>query len=533
MDLRPREERDLNEIYPELDSTGVLPVFVANDDDGEVNGWPRVATRDPIFRPVDTKAPPPIDGWEKFGYIGHNQRMEPSEVYHRPFVQPSKRRVGYDMDEQDEKFVEWCRSNDIEILAELLEVAMVFLDRQWDSLDKLLPHHPHPRFLTLESDEHKYGNDDGVAPGLEYDQRCAVCNESDCTPDNAIVFCDGCDIAVHQECYGIAFIPEGLWLCRKCMINRDRDVSCVFCPLRTGAFKQLDTSQWGHVMCGLWINEVYFANPTYMEPIEGMNQIPKLRWKLVCYLCKKRVGACIQCYNRLCVAAYHVTCARRAQLPMELTEGISGALVNKTLLKLYCHRHAPPGWHGDINKCRNYYRDLDILLKQNEQLTLRYQAASRLNQFKWKTVHNTPIAPEVFAHRLVLAVGCSVDLAYKLCKWWCLKRDAKRGRLTRPPSPPLDIGDAKFAGELVGELEKLAAIAHTNEEAAVVRGQINDIEWEQLMRVYYPEKMIGGASNDEMKTRTYPFVEVDGAEVSLKSYDYKQVLEEEGLLEVE
>ena len=41
------------------------------------------------------------------------------------------------------------------------------------------------------------------------DALCAVCGGGDWVPHNQIVFCERCDVAVHQRCYGVAEIPVG------------------------------------------------------------------------------------------------------------------------------------------------------------------------------------------------------------------------------------------------------------------------------------------------------------------------------------
>ncbi|KAI3406161.2 hypothetical protein KGF56_001003 [Candida oxycetoniae] len=533
--LKPREELELSELYPDFDETAQLPVFLVHNDEEEVTETRRASGRDfaaaaaapppiaernlktPTFKKIQLKLPNPNIKFNKqlleYGY------QEPLKTYNkviqntyiRPFQLPSftrkdsnsqelvkqfldkkKNLVEYDMDEQDVLFLKARNDqskNVIKITFEIFEIMISTLESEWSKLEHQMNSvcnfnndngssfggdygggsggNLSRKLLTVGHNNARYGNDDGIEPGSIYDQKCAVCNDSDCDNSNAIVFCDGCDIAVHQECYGVAFIPEGQWLCRKCMINKNKKTTeCVFCPSTTGAFKQLDNSLWSHVICALWINELYFANPVYMEPIEGIDAIPKSRWKLTCYICKQRVGACIQCTNRNCFQAYHVTCAKRAGLYMEMTHGIKGALLNKLSMKSFCEKHSPASFDVDsvlkgIDKTRCYFRDIKLLNQENARLSSNEKFANKLNIFKWKTEQGAPIAPKLFSDILVktmynLKVENQISLpeettsqvlelsrlpnrtkaeidedlrsiANEVCRYWCLKRELKNG----------------------------------------------------------------------------------------------------------
>lgn len=159
---------------------------------------------------------------------------------------------------------------------------------------------------------------------------CCVCSDERGWAENPLVYCDGhgCNVAVHQACYGIVQVPTGPWFCRKCE-SQERAARvtifqrCELCPQKEGALKRTDTGGWCHVVCALFIPEAWFANVQTMEPIVLKN-VPQERFNKVCYICEEQsreskaaTGACMQCNKNGCKQNFHVTCAQAQGLLCE------------------------------------------------------------------------------------------------------------------------------------------------------------------------------------------------------------------------
>ncbi|KAJ7313639.1 hypothetical protein JRQ81_005206 [Phrynocephalus forsythii] len=155
---------------------------------------------------------------------------------------------------------------------------------------------------------------------------CCVCSDERGWAENPLVYCDGhgCNVAVHQACYGIVQVPTGPWFCRKCESQeRAARVRCELCPHKDGALKRTDNGGWAHVVCALYIPEVQFANVLTMEPIV-LQYVPHDRFNKTCYICEEQgreskaaSGACMTCNRHGCRQAFHVTCAQMAGLLCE------------------------------------------------------------------------------------------------------------------------------------------------------------------------------------------------------------------------
>ncbi|XP_077450437.1 bromodomain-containing protein 1 isoform X2 [Stigmatopora argus] len=278
---------------------------------------------------------------------------------------------------------------------------------------------------------------------VDQDTVCAVCADGDCHDGNAILSCDLCKVAVHQDCYGVPYSPEGQWLCRHCLQSPAKPAACVLCPSKGGAVKKTDDNRWGHVVCALWVPEVGFANTTLIEPIDGVRRIPPARWKLTCYLCKEKgVGACIQCHKANCYTAFHVSCAQKGGLFMkmepikDLTE--SGEPTLSLKKTAYCGAHTPVG-------CVR--RKLAIYDRVKPKNGLCSPAGKDRGDAKWKQKKKTrkvelsdvesetpapTTVPSFPAHRLQTILN-QVSVQKKkafvelVLNYWTLKRQSRNG----------------------------------------------------------------------------------------------------------
>lgn len=200
---------------------------------------------------------------------------------------------------------------------------------------------------------------------------CCICMENVSTANNRLLQCSVCKIAVHQECYGVTYVPQGSWLCHKCLSLPYSNPKCELCPNLGGAYKQTEDSKWCHVNCALWIPECGFSRPIYLEPIDFLEDIPESRFKFTCSVCnKKSDGACIQCYKSGCFSAFHVTCGLKKGFSMRIeivtTNKAGGKVAYSVKKEAFCQLH-----HKTLSPSSNPHHSFyNKELKTNERQKL-------------------------------------------------------------------------------------------------------------------------------------------------------------------
>jgi len=157
------------------------------------------------------------------------------------------------------------------------------------------------------------------------DTICGICFDGESTEKNPIVFCETCDLPLHQSCYGIKDIPEGDYFCDRCLyIERQMigssvrvDPECSCCPVKKGAMKITEEGTWIHVMCALWYHDhVKIKNKMLMKSICITSSTSSFG---CCSVCKMNSGLTIKCSRRQCKKYFHPICAWYGGLEMRIS----------------------------------------------------------------------------------------------------------------------------------------------------------------------------------------------------------------------
>lgn len=179
---------------------------------------------------------------------------------------------------------------------------------------------------------------------LEQDMNavCNICNDGEVTPDNQILFCEACNVPVHQMCYGIDTVPEGDYYCIACRyFGREKmiqelakrgdgssprvplpplPISCELCPIKKGAYIRTampanspnsGVPKWVHMACAKWqgLNFIEKDKPDVVEDVTELKRGFR-RLDFSCAICQGKRGAYQQCRHEGCNLWMHMTCAR-------------------------------------------------------------------------------------------------------------------------------------------------------------------------------------------------------------------------------
>ena len=302
--------------------------------------------------------------------------------------------------------------------------------------------------------------DDSVYP--EGELQCEICTDSDTSNANVLVLCDGCDLAVHQECYGVPHVPEGPWLCRKCMLLGSGSSSnitsasplnlsspsnapslCALCPWPEGALKQTTDRRWVHSACAHW-SKAHILNTIYQEPVD-LSDIHKNGGDYAAPWCKTPTGAPCLCSHES--VPLPTTCFVQGSLDCIWTTRASRATAGDTTAS---YQAAVKGAMSRIRDHQNLMltsdsEDIDTSLEGPEppmrSLTTpsspphamvkigefpplhvsRRLSRPRLRNVLPKIIIDDMMEEEQFRDMLDRELLC------KLAKYWSLKREARRG----------------------------------------------------------------------------------------------------------
>ena len=180
---------------------------------------------------------------------------------------------------------------------------------------------------------------------------CQICFGADSEDGNPIIICDGCDVSVHQFCYGIPEIPKGPWLCKPCSYGHCKPL-CYLCGNDIiGAFTSMKSKEiiWAHNTCALWIPECIFEDLDYIKDIKIVKSNTQRRMHK-CSICHRaKHGLSLKCCADDCNKWMHVSCAFSSNYPM-ICYNVSSEedIIRKVILENVI-------FHKNMGAAKNFY----------------------------------------------------------------------------------------------------------------------------------------------------------------------------------
>lgn len=346
--------------------------------------------------------------------------------------------------------------------------------------------------------------------------------------------------------------------------------------------------KWAHLLCAMWIPEVSLGNTTFQEPVQDVEKVPKTRWKLTCYICKQKMGACIQCGHKSCFEAFHVTCARRARLCLKMKSSQSQNPLDASVLKAYCDKHSPLDWRrendveGALAEAKAFYRHTLRHVRWGDSQAYALSIGSTHpvpsvegadddevtgNKRKrgqpaksWRLPSGAPVVPQAVYHNVENAlikfnVRKRKEFVQEACKYWTLKREARRGaallkrlQLQMEAFSSMEITRRNFAGmgaagrpRLQRRIEFAERLEDDMEQIRVLCEMIKQREAEKLKDamvlksildcIYFPIPPLLEPILDRAM-RYVDLFDTGSQELTLPSYDSKNVFND-GLIDIQ
>ncbi|KAF9360264.1 Lysine-specific demethylase 4B [Mortierella sp. NVP85] len=115
---------------------------------------------------------------------------------------------------------------------------------------------------------------------------------------------------------------------------------CLLCPLQDydGEMLRTDNGKYCHMICAQYIPETYMSGEDDDDVTVHVKGVPAARRKLRCFLCDKKIGACVQCCKGKCIRSIHASCADRAGLHVEEVTRPENESIE---YQVYCPTHDP------------------------------------------------------------------------------------------------------------------------------------------------------------------------------------------------